>query len=781
MLIDDVRHVARRLRARPAAALVTVALLATGIGLSTGTFAILDSLVLERAPFDDPDRLRTVAIRRSYGSDNPELVRMIGKWREAGTFAAVEAAGVVPLAGEPASSSSRTAALVTPGLFEMLGVRPVRGRGFTEDDAHAGGVEPVLISERLWRGAFGGDPSRLGGPIPLGGRDYLLIGIMPADFRFPNWDTLVWRPLSLDTRPFPASAGRYAYARLPRDIPEADVMARATEIAGDADPRFTARPNELAAWPVGGAIDDNAGRAIPLLAGAVGLIFLALCANASSLLLAHMTVRRRELGVRLSLGASRPRLLRECALEHAVIAAAGVAAGVGAARLVTAMAPQFMSEGFGLTQSLNPINLDTRALVIAGSLGGLAVLLAGLLPAWLGTRVDPAVSMKPLERTQTESRPVRAMTRTLLIAQIAFASMLLVGAALLVRSFGRMATADRGMDPHGVHRVNAFMTSVAPAVLDDLEARVAAIPGVEDVTLAGAAPPEANATFTARWRTDLVEGLDLPLYVYDIRPDFFGFFGVTLLRGRPFRPGDADVAIVGERVAARLWPNADPLGKFMNTEDGSMRLQVVGVAREITLPSLLDGVELPEIYVPHTGRRSVLTVSWRCFDRCPDRQQIAARIREADPGARAFDIASVEQRYARELLRPRAAAQLGAAIAAIGFVTSGAGLFAVLSYAVGRRRREFGIRAALGATPAGLRRAVSREALSITGPGIAIGALAAWTAGRALASVTYGVSTRDPIAWLTMLAIVGLTTLAASWRPSRQAASVDPVQLLREE
>jgi predicted permease len=779
MLIDDLRHVARRFRARPGAAAVTAAMLAAAIGLSTGAFAVLDSLVLERAPFHDPDRLRTVAIQRRYGSGNPELINLITAWRASGPFEAVEAAGVVPL-GSDATPSSGTAALVTHGLFSMLGVRPVHGRAFTPDDA-AGGVEPVLMSERLWRDAFGGEASRLGGLISLNGREYRLIGVMPADFRFPSWDTVLWRPLSLDTTPFPAAASRYAYVRLPRGIPEADVMARATQIAGAADGRFTARPNDLYALPIGGVLDTYAARAIPLFTGAVGLIFLSLCANASSLMLARMTTRRRELGVRLSLGASRWRLLRECALEQALIAAAGVVAGVAIATAITAVAPRFIGEGFNLTQSLNPINLDTRALAIAVSLGVLATLLAGLLPAGIGTRVDPALSIKPSERTHTDSRPARAMTRALLVAQVAFAAMLLVGAALLVRSFGRMATADPGMDPRGVHTIAAFMSSVAPSVLDDLQARVAAIPGVEGVAVAGGAPP-AGGTFTARWRTNGVDAVEIPMYLYEVRPDFFDFYGLTLLRGRHFQARDtANVAIVGERVAALLWPDADPLGKTMSMDQGPFQLQVIGVAKEITLPSLREQVDLPEIFVPFSGRRSVLTVGWRCFAQCPDRQQLIARLREADPRAEAVDIASAEQRYARQLVRPRAAAQLAAGFAGIGFVTSGAGLFAVLSYAVGRRRREFGIRTALGATPAVLRRGVSREALRIAALGVAIGGLGAWTLHRALASVMYGVSAGDPAAWLAMLAVVTLTTLTAAWRPSRQAARVDPVQLLRED
>ena len=783
MLIDDLRHAFRRLRGRSAAALLIAGMLAAAIGLSTGTFAVVDSLMIERAPFHDPDRLRTVAIQRRYAAgDNPELIKLIHAWRAAGTFDAVEAAGVMPLGDEPAASGSR-AAVVSPGLFQMLGVRPVRGRGFTEDDARAGDVAPVLISEHLWLDAFGGDVSRLGGVVSLGGREYRLIGVMPADFRFPNWDTVIWRPLSLDANPFPTAANRYAYVRLPQDIPEADVMARATAIAGAADARFTTRPNELVAWAIGDVIDDNAARALPLFGGAVGLIFLALCANASGLLLAQMTVRRRELGVRLALGASRWRLLREGVFEHALIAAAGVAGGIGLARAVTAIAPRLMSEGFNLTQSLNPIDVDARALALAASLGVVAVLLAGLLPAWIGTRVDPADVIKPSERTHTESRPARAITRALLVAQVAFASMLVLGAALLVRSFERMATADRGMDPRGVHTMNAFMSSVAPAVLDDVEARVAAIPGVEDVTVAGAAPPLGNATFSGRWRTDLVEGIEFESNLYDIRPDFFEFFGLTLVRGRYFQPGDrANVAMVGERTAAILWPTGDALGKMMTMDEGPLRLQIIGVVRDIALPSLIDGVDLPEIYLPYSGRRSVLTVGWKCFVRCPDRQQVIAAIRDADPGARVVGrIASAEQSYARHLVRPRVAAQLGATFAAVAFLTSGAGLFAVLSYAVSRRRRELGIRTALGATPAMLRRSVSGEALSIAGLGVAIGGVGAWLLQRGLASVTYGVSALDPLAWVVMIVIVTLTTLVASWRPSRHAARADPVQLLREE
>jgi predicted permease len=776
MIGDDVRHVMRRFRARPAVVLAATAMLAAALGLSTSTFAVLDSLVLERAPFQNPESLRTVAIRSTYGSDNPELIRLIRAWRDASAFEAVESAGVQPLAG-----TSSTSALVTPGLFRLLGAGPVRGRAFTDEDARPGGVEPVLISERLWRDGFGADPSRLGGVIAIDGREYRLIGVMPADFRFPEWNTVMWRPLSLDTTPFPAAAGRYSYVRLPRGIPEADVMARATRIAGEADARFTARPNALAAWPIGGAIDDHAGRAIPLFAGAVGLIFLSLCANASTLLLAEMATRRRELGIRLSLGASRTRLLRESVLEHAVIGAAGIVAGIAIASALTRLLPSILSEGFSVSPSLNPINVDPRALAMAAGLGFVAVLLSGVLPAWMGTRLEPSLSIKPGERTHTESRSSRATTRTLLVAQVAFASMLILGATLLIRSFDRMANADRGMNASGLYRMAAFMSSVTPAVLDDLEARIAALPGVEGVTVDGTAPPEAGGTVTARWRSDRVDA-EFPMYLYEVRSRFFDFYGIRLLKGRQFQPGDTNnVAIVGERVAALLWPDQDPLGKTMSMERGPLQLQVIGVAREISLPSLFDRVDLPEIYIPYSGRRSVVTIGWRCSAACPDRQQLRARLREVDPGANGLDVTSVEARYARQLLRPRAAAELGATFAVVAVATSAAGLFAVLSFTTSRRRREFGIRTALGATPAMLRRGVSGDAARIAAAGAVIGGFCAWMLKGPLESVSYGIPAADPATWLAMIATVALTAVVASWRPSRQAARVDPVQLLREE
>jgi predicted permease len=588
--------------------------------------------------------------------------------------------------------------------------------------------------------------------------------------------------VALSTTPFPASAGRYAYARLPQGIPEADVITRATSIALEADPRFAARPNEIVAWPIAGVMDEHAGRAVPLFAAGVGLIFLALCANASGLLIARMAARRREFSVQLALGASRSRLLREHAVEHALLGGAGVVGGLMLAAAMATFAPPFLTEGFAVRESLNPVDVDPRAAAVAAALGFVAVLIAGVLPAWIGTRLSPAQGSRISDRTYTDSRSARVTTRALLVGQIAFAALLMVGASLLVRSFERMAHVDRGMNARGVRTISGFLSPAGRVAVDDLEARIAALPGVEDVTVGESAPPRGRGTSTTRWRTATVGDLEISLFHYEVRPDFFDFYGITLVKGRRLRAGDPpNAVVVGERLAAMLWPAGEAIGQTMTSDEDRLQLEVIGIAKEITLPSVFEGTDLPEMYTPYAGRSSVVNVSWRCNAECPDRRQVVARVREVDPAAEMLSISVTEDRFASQLVRPRAAAQLGAAFALVALLTSGAGLFAALGYSVARRRREFGIRAALGASPANLGRGVVSDALRLAALGVAIGGAGAWALQRALEAIAYGISHRDPLAWLAMLTAIVAVTLAASWRPARQAARVDPVQLLREE
>jgi putative ABC transport system permease protein len=518
------------------------------------------------------------------------------------------------------------------------------------------------------------------------------------------------------------------------------------------------------------------------------LVFLVLCANVCSLLLARLTARRREFSMRAALGASRGRLLRQAFVESAVMGALGVVVGIGAGWALVSIARTFLPEAF-LLRTLNPLNIDLRALGVTSASGIVATLAAGLLPAWIGTRVNAGESLRVIERGGTESRGARTITRGLLVVEIALACTLLVGATLLVRSFVNLASAERGLDANGV--VSATMSLPRPAFPDQaaraavaraLEEQVAALPGVQHVAWSYGLPPESGGFSFGNWQSDIpgAAAINMTVERYHVGPDFFALFGIPLVRGRTFQASDGPShVIVGERLARTLWPDLDPVGRTFSFIDE--RFHVIGVVREIHHPSLDPSRDVPEFYHAFDGVGSYAMMSVRCAGLCPDTALIRQRLATTHTGVRVAQVRPLEDIYFEELARPRAAAALAFAFAAIAVLAAAGGLFSVLTYAVGRRRREFGIRTALGASPAQIRRVVFRDGLVVALTGIAIGTAAAAAVARALASLQYGVTVGDPVSWAFVIVTLGVTTLAASWRPARDAMRLDPVQLLREE
>jgi len=792
MLLDDVRHAIRRVRARPGAALVCAAMLGVGIGLSTAMFTIVDALLIRPVPFPDADHLATISTRAGNSGRLTVPAPVLRAWKDSGIFSAVEAASfsgisgaaVVDTGGEPVM---RGAARVSPGLFAMLGVRPIRGRAFLPDEGRAGTADRVILSETVWQSVFQSDPDILGRSIRIDGRPHQVVGIMPADFRFPQWDTVIWQPLDYFAPPpvFASELPR-AYARW--HGPVADASARATEVMRATEgalAKATASFDPL----VPSNRDEYAKRAVTMLAAGVGLVFLVLCANVSGLLLAQLTARRREYSMCSALGASRARLIREAATESALVGLGGVTAGIGIAWALVALSRSLLPDAF-LLRSLNPVNLDARALVAASVAGLVATFLAGLLPAWIGTAVNATGSLRSIERGSTETRAVRLASRTLLVGEIALACMLLAGAALLIRSFMNLSHADRGLRTAGV--MTAWL-SLPPAVFPDTASRMAmasaveqnlsAMAGIERVALSFGLPPAGGAIhFGDDWRSDVpgAAPVSLDANSFAVRPDFFALYDIALIRGRTFQPGDDELtAIVGERFAARLWPGFDPVGRSFTF--GKSVYHVVGLAKEIRLPTIEPNADLPQFYTAFTAGGNQFMVSVRCAAACPSIPVLRRRLEAIQASLRINNVARLEDAYAEQLARPRAAAGFGGAFAVVAVLTAAGGLLSVLTYAVGRRRREFGIRTALGASPAEIRRLVLRDGLLVTAIGVAVGAGGAWALSRVIASLEYGVSSRDPMTWTIVLVAIGATALVACWRPARQAMRVDPVILLREE
>lgn len=791
MLADDLRHAWRRVRARPTPAVMALCLLALGIGASTSTFTVVDAMVIRPIPFRDPDRLfRIHPIGLGRGGIPPGA---INEWRSSSVFSGVElASSTHSTITDSGGGVRQRSARVTPGLFRLLGAHPVRGRLFTANEGRPGTDDRVILSASLWRTAFGSDPSVLGRRIDVDGTAMLVVGVMPADFRFPDRETALWMPLD-DPAPAPIQIGNRIYARVAAGVPLSDAVAvgmgqtrRYIDLPATGL-RFTASPLIM-------TLDVPTRRAFELVGGAVALLFLVLCANVTSLLLGQLMARQREFAMCSALGASRGRLLRQVFVEQVALGLTATVLGLGLAWGLVSIARGLVPTNL-LARTLNPIDLDARALVAASVLGLILVILCGVLPAWIGARTDPATSLGIAGRPGTETRGTRLVTRGLLIGEIALACTLLIGATLLVRSFINLATADRGLDAHGVLTMDVPLFGPE---FPDAASRLAAARAIRDHL---AAMPGINEAAISNWLS-ITEGMSLVSprpFLPDtsgatpvaLAPDaiqatagFFRLYRIPILLGRVFRPGDGprDV-IVGERLASALWPDENPVGRSFRT--GGKRYQVIGLAREITFPTLDRDRDRPEYYTPFDASRGDTMVSLRCAARCPPATAIARRLAEAAPAlsmsASALNLQPLNDSFLAQLAEPRATATASLMFAGLALVTAAAGLFAVLALAVRRRRREFGIRAALGASPRQLQRTVIGDALGVTAAGLTGGAALAWILARFLTSLEYGVTPADPLTWLTVLAAVGVTAVVASWRPARQAMTVDPVELLRAE
>ena len=807
----DLASAFRQVRRNPALSALAIATLALGIGLSTAMFTIADALLLRPLPFPDPEQLSRVCLCTERGGGSTVVPpAVLPAWRDSPAFTAVEAytrgTSVIELEDDELAVTS---ARVTPGLFGMLGVRPELGRLFTADEGAAGADDRVLLAEDLWRRAFGADPGLVGRRIIVDGHSLLVVGVL-ADVRFPQWDTLIWMPIDYAAPGASvASATAMPIVRWAAGMPQDDAQRLATDAARAADPSLefdSVRPIPVITtitarlWTTRralGADEEYYGRAAPLLAGGVALVFLLLCANVSGLLLVAFTARRHQFGICSALGASRFRLLRQALLESAVLSALGALVGVGLAWSLVAAAHGFLPPTL-VQRSLNPVGLDARALAAASAAGLVATLAAGLLPALVATGRDPVASLRS-GGAGTETRTGRRATRVLLVTEVAMACTLLIGATLLVRSFVNIAGADRGLDARGV--MTAWVDfpergedgqerevpepAVRLSLMNAIEQEVRAMPDVRDVILSFGEPPDGGGFWAGDgWRPDSANAdpLDLGMVeYYEVSADFFAFYGIELLAGRTFRPGDtANDLIVGERLAALLWPNSEPVGRSFQLDDHSYR--VIGLAREIHYPSLDANTDNPELYKPFDpAEHTSFMMSLRCAGTCPGTTQLSERILAAGGAARLFRGGLLEEQYQQQLARPRAAAALGSAFAMIAVLVAMGGLFSVLAYAVSRRRREFGIRVALGAGKRELARLVQRDGISVATVGLLVGSAGAWAVQRVLAAFQYDVTLTDPLNWLVVAGVIFAATLLASWRPAARAGRVDPAELLRQE
>lgn len=786
-LLDDVINGWRRVVRQPRAALGAVALLTLAIGVASAMFTVMDAFIVRPAPFRDAGSLARIFLTGTGATRTDLTVARV--WRDSGIFASVLPAAINAM-GEfegPSGSITTKGARITPGTFADLGVNPLMGREFVHGEGTDGNDDYVLLSEEVWRSVFDADPAIVGTTVALSTRPTVVVGVMPRGLRFPIQGEGIWRPLDFDRPSASTRSQVLVFVRRKPGMPPAEADRLATEVvATQLGGTGTATSSQA-----GSLLDDYSRASIVSLSIGIALVFVLLCANVSNLILARTAARRQEFGVCSAMGASRFRLMRQVLFENAAIGAIAAVFGLGLAYALIALANATLPDEL-LWRTLNALDVDMRAVAATSAIGLLAVLLAGLPAAWFGTRVAANESIAG-SRGGTDTLGGRRLTRVLLVVEVAMAVAVLASAGLHVRSFVNLVNADRGLDTDRVLVATLALPQTASGasatvLASDVEARLAALPGIERVARTAHFPPEIGTMyFGLQMQTDLPDSEEVALGLlrsYDVPAGFFETFGIRIVDGRGFDATDNEHTLVlSEQLAGQLYGAHSPVGRIVTVWKRQYR--VVGVATEIRNSITEPREDHPEFYMRWSAPvgaavSRAMTMGIRCAQPCASHTSIREAILSVSAGIEVTALRPLSDDFLEQLARPKMAAVVAAAFSGLALLATAAGLYGVLAYAVTRRRREFGIRAALGAHPSDLRRLVLRDGVAVTAIGLVVGLGAGWGLARWLASVQYGVTFLDPLTWSVVVAVVVVVALAASWTPARTAMRVDPSEMLRE-
>ncbi len=807
--MSDLRLAFRGLARQRLVSVVVVLSLALGIGANAVIFSLVNALLLRPLPVPEPDRLlrigRTV---RGDGFDAlsyAEFRALQGGAPSLAVLAHQPNNVVLSVDGEPLEE---TMEIVSESYFRTLGLALPLGRGFAPEAGLTRGAHPVaVISDQLWRRRFAADPGVVGRAVKVNGHPFMVVGVAPPAFRgtFAGIDVALWLPLGMHAQVLPDEPAlddpRYRFllviarhgARSSRAEVQAQLAAVAARLAAEIPGTDPA---------VGLTIRESSGvhpflaaivRAfLGLLMVIVALVLAVACANVANLLLARATARRQEMALRRSLGASRGRVVRQLLAESLVLAGLGGAGGLVVAlwssRLLGAFRP-FSTVPIALDVSPDWRVFAFTALITVGT-----GLLFGLAPALHASGVQLSTAL----RAETGGRHGSLVRHGLVVAQVAVTAVLLVGAVLLARSLGNSRTLDPGFEARDVVVVATepgrlgYTGDQTRLLWDRLTDRLAALPGVRDVALGLFVPMGDRADqlpLLPGERTFAGEPDGVWVDYSYVSPTYFRTLDIPVLAGREFRESDSrdapPVAIVNETLARRFWPDGDALGRGVRIRDREGRervAQVVGVSRNIRYRSPGEP-PLPFLYLPHVQwDRADLLVHLRVAPGAGAGLAPAIReqIRAEDPEL-PVAVTSMEEAMAFSLVPIRLAAAVLGFAGALGLLLAAIGLFGVMTYAVARRTREIGIRMALGARSAQVRRMVVGSGVRLVLAGLALGLPVALLGAPLLGWMLYGVKPRDPVTVVAVVALLTLIALAAAYVPARRATAIDPALVMREE
>jgi len=806
-LTQDVRYAGRLLRRQPRYALLVGLTMALGIGASTLLFSVTYGVLVKPLPWPHADRLVLLKEARGghlprFGSfsnaaypawrENPATIEGIAGWSQrTATFAG---------AGDPERLRIITA---SASLFHVLGARPLIGSLFDEKDEIADDV--VVLSESLWRQRFGADPHVLGRIVRLDGQPHRIIGVLPDDLAYPDRLTRAWVPLRIMPTSGNSLSMFNAIARLRPGATTAQAASEGTARGRNApDAGMTTMaifggsgPIEISAAPLREALTAEVRRPLVVLLIASGLLLVIATTNVAGLQLARATTRYREMAIRAALGAGGARVARQLLVEGLLLGLAAGGAGLLLAWLLHRLARPVLPADF---PRVNDLSMDTTVVLFALLVSLSTSIVLGLLPVLRVRRLDLVVSLA-VDGTSpvgAGSRSRTAQARVLIMAvQVAIASVLLVGASLLGRSFVALLNADRGYDPSGIltARLSLPASMYTPerryAMVDQILTRLAAMPAVSAAALTSElplTPGGSTSAFTLRSRDAVLTVQASPRIV---SPRSFAALGIRVVAGRGFVESDTDTSppvVVVNRVFARRYLGNSPLGARLpmglgyQTDD--VEATVIGVIDDVRYLTAADSSQ-PEMYYSYRqfkGRVMVPVVTLLVrTDGDPRALRLALRaaVRETDEGLVPDAVATMEDRMLMSIARPRLYAILLGGFAVFALVVAAVGLFGVLSYGVAQRSRELAVRTALGARSVDIVRLVLGHTLAVTGVGLAAGLLGSLVLTRAIGSLLYGITPHDWITYAGVSIILIVVAAGASFGPARRAAHLDPLRALR--
>ena len=802
-LLQDARYGARILRRSPAFSTVAILTLALGIGANTAILSVVEAILLKPLGYADPDRL-VVLLHRGY---NPVAPANFYDWQA--QTRSFESMGAAELWSANLTSGNDpeklTGLRMTPEIFPMLGVSPRLGRFFGASETRD---RVVLISYGLWQRRFGGDPAILGRTLTLNGEPYAVIGVMPPEFVFaPFWATEaeMWAPVDLSPNAGSReSASLRVFARRRPGVSLEAARQDVASVTAALERAFPGTNRDVRVIALQEKVVGDVRPALLVLLGAVGLVLLIACANVASMLLARASARHREIALRAALGASRGRTIRQLLTESLLL---GLAGGLAGAALGAAMLRVLVSAAPAWMPRLSDVHIDPRVLGVTFLLALVCGAAFGLAPALQSSRLNLQPALKEGGSTGSGLESGR-LRRLFVAAEVALAIVLLVGAGLMIRSFLALRAADPGFDPRGVLSLEVSVAGTSQAepgrreiLYREILERFRAIPGVRSAGAINHIPIDGDI-----WGLPyLVDGRprprpgEAPTATYRaVLPGYFATMQLPILRGRDVAPTDTlgapGVVLVNEHLAKHTWPGEDPIGKrisFDGPDDHPIWVTVIGVVKnavrgewgeppedEVYL-SFLQRSQLLEspgpqaayiTYVVRTdGDPAALAPTLRSAVRAIDRTLPVSAIQTM---TRVVDEATASSRFQAFLL---------AAFAAAASLLAAVGIYGVMSYAVSQRTREIGVRLAVGADPAAIRRMIVGQGMTMAAAGAAVGLAAAFALTRLMKSLLYRIRPGDPATYVAVAVALLSVALAASYLPARRASRVDPMRALRTD